>query len=145
MAEILWQSLGGLVAVVGFGAFMNVPRRFLLWAGIDGAVGWMIYLLINTSASSIPAATFFSAVAISLGAHICARIFCAPVTMFLIPANMTLVPGAGMYRIVYSIIRPGHGMPSYHFKETLLTAGIIAAAIFIVNILVGAVKKHSPK
>ncbi|NCB92009.1 MAG: threonine/serine exporter [Clostridia bacterium] len=133
--EMIWQSTGGLVAVVGFGVVLGVEKRFLIWAGLDGALGWFLYLIVDYFTESMLLATFFGAVLISIGAHVCARIFKTPVTMFLIPANMTLVPGAGMYRIVYYILKSEKEMSSYFFQQTLLAAGMIAIAIFVVNIV----------
>lgn len=60
-----------------------------------------------------------------------------PLTMIVIPANLTLVPGAGMYHIVYSVLQSEKEMVGYYFQQTLQAAGMIAAAIFIVNILMG--------
>lgn len=135
MFELIWRSIGALVAVMGFGIVLKVPRRFLLWAGIDGAVGWFIYLIVEQTTGSMLASTFLGAVGIAVGAHICARVFKTPVTIFMIPANLTIVPGAGMYRIVYYILRSEHEMSSYYFQQTILAAGMIAVAIFIVNII----------
>lgn len=135
MLELIWRSIGALAAVAGFGVVLRVPGRFLLWAGIDGAVGWFIYLLVEKFTGSMLISTFLGAVGIAVGAHLCARIFKTPVTMFMIPANLTIVPGAGMYRIVYYLLKSEHEMASYYFQQTLLAAGMIAAAIFIVNIV----------
>lgn len=135
--DMIWQSIGGFVAVIGFGIVMGVPKRFLVWSGIDGAVGWLVYLIADAKLDSVLLSTFIAAVVISVGAHICARVFKAPVTLFLIPANMTLVPGAGMYRIVYFILRSENKMVSYYFQQTLQVAGMIALAIFVVNIILG--------
>ncbi|MBS6195397.1 MAG: threonine/serine exporter family protein [Clostridiales bacterium] len=137
MIEMIWRSVGALVAVAGFGIVLKVPGRFLIWAGIDGAIGWFVYLLAEEVTESMLISTFLGAVVISVGAHLCARVLRTPVTMFVIPANLTLVPGAGMYRIVYYILRSEEEMAGYYFQQTLLAAGVIAAAIFIVNILMG--------
>ena len=142
--EMLWQCIGAFVAVAGFGTVLGVPRKFLLWAGIDGALGWMTYLLVFHSTSSVVFGSCVGAVVISTGAHIFARIFKTPVTFFLIPANMTLVPGAGMYRIVYNILNAENGMANFYLLQTLQVAGVIALAIFIVNVIfssVAALKK----
>ena len=142
--EMLWQCIGAFVAVAGFGTVLGVPRKFLLWAGIDGALGWMTYLLVFHSTSLVVFGSIVGAVVISTGAHICARIFKTPVTLFLIPANMTLVPGAGMYRIVYNILKSENGMANFYLLQTLQVAGVIALAIFIVNVIfssVAALKK----
>lgn len=135
--EMIWQSIGGLVAVIGFGVILGVPRRFLIWAGLDGGLGWLVYLAVDAAMDSMLLSTFLGAVVISVGAHICARIFKTPVTMFLIPANMTLVPGAGMYRIVYYILHSQREMSTYYLQQTIQAAGMIAVAIFVVNILLG--------
>lgn len=142
--EMLWQCIGAFVAVAGFGTVLGVPKKLLLWAGIDGALGWMTYLVVFHSTSSVVFGSFVGAVVISTGAHVCARIFKTPVTLFLIPANMTLVPGAGMYRIVYNILKSENGMANFYLLQTLQVAGVIALAIFIVNVIfssVAALKK----
>ena len=133
--EMIRQSIGGMIAVVGFGAVLRVPKRFLIWGGIDGAIGWFVYLSAGIFTNSVLLCTFAGAVVISVGAHICARVFKTPVTMFLLPANMTLVPGAGMYRVVYYVLKSQSQMSSYYLQQTLQVAGIIAVAIFVVNIL----------
>lgn len=137
MIEMIWQSIGGLIAVVGFGVVLKVPGRFLIWSGLDGAIGWFVYLLVQMYTDSLLVSTFLGAVVISVGAHFCARMLRTPVTMFVIPANLTLVPGAGMYRIVYYVLRSEEEMAGFYFQQTLKAAGMIAAAIFIVNILMG--------
>ena len=132
----LWRSLGGMVAVIGFAIVLNVPKRFLFLAGLDGGLGWFVYLVVEQWTGSMLAGTFAGAAVGSVIAHLFARIFKTPVTMFVIPANLTLVPGAGMYRIVYYTLQSDDEMMMYYFQQTLLAAGVIAAAIFIVNILI---------
>lgn len=139
MAEMVIQSAGGLVAVIGFGAVLGVPAKFLPWAGVAGGLGWFVYLIADAKLESLLLSTFLGAVVISVGAHICARVFKTPVTMFLIPANMTLVPGAGMYRIVYYILNSQNETSMYYLLQTLQTAAMIALAIFVVNIVLGGV------
>ena len=52
---------------------------------------------------------------------------------------MTLVPGAGMYRIVYYILNSQNETSMYYLLQTLQTAAMIALAIFVVNIVLGGV------
>ena len=135
MTDMIIQSIGGIAAVYGFAGILGVPKKFLLWAGIDGGIGWFVYLLVGEMTHSELLGAFFGAAVISVGANVCARVFKTPVTMILIPANMTLVPGAGMYRIVYHILYPQGEMAAYYFQQTILMAGMIAIAMFIVNII----------
>ena len=146
MTDMIIQSIGGIAAVYGFARILGVPKKFYLWAGIDGGIGWFVYLLVGAMTHSELLGAFFGAAVISVGANVCARVFKTPVTMILIPANMTLVPGAGMYRIVYHILYPEGEQAAYYFQQTLLMAGMIAIAMFIVNIIwssvTGSMKKR---
>ena len=75
----------------------------------------------------------FSALAIAFMAHLFARVFKAPVTVFLTAGILPTVPGAGMYRIAYSIVANDRAGCAYYLLQTLEIAGMIALAIFIVD------------
>lgn len=139
--KMIWESIGAFAAIYGFAVFLGVPKNLLIACGIDGAVGWFIYLLAEQKTDSLMISTFVGAAVISIGAHVCARIMKKPVTMFLIPANMTLVPGAGMYRIVYSILQSNDTMAAFYLSQTLQIAGVIALAMFMVSGIWGAFSK----
>ena len=66
-------------------------------------------------------------------AHVFARVFKAPVTVFLIPGLLILVPGAGLYRFVYQMFFGTESMMVYYMLQTLQSAGMIALAVFVVD------------
>ena len=47
--DYILQFLLALGASVGFGIMFNVPRRALLFCGIAGGFGWVVYSLIMNS------------------------------------------------------------------------------------------------
>ena len=47
MTDMIIQSIGGIAAVYGFARILGVPKKFYLWAGIDGGIGWFVYLLVG--------------------------------------------------------------------------------------------------
>ena len=55
-----------------------------------------------------------------------------PATVFLIPGIIPLVPGGGMYLIVWSMLYDASATSAY-FNETLQMAGAIALGIFTVD------------
>ena len=57
--------------------------------------------------------------------------FKAPVILFVIPGILPMVPGAGMYRIVYSIVMGPENMVGTYLLETATAAGAIALGIFL--------------
>ena len=127
------QTIGAFIAVVAVAVTFGVPRKFLAYSGLVGAVGWLVYLLIKDAGWSEVSSMFFAAMMVSLISHSFARILKAPVTLFLISGILPLVPGVGMYRIVYNIISNNSGLASYYFRETILIAGMISLAIFIMD------------
>ena len=129
------RGLGAFIAIFTFAVLQETPKKYLGCAGIVGAVGWLAYLLSEHAGADTVLATFMSAMTITLISHTFARIFKAPVTVFLIAGILPTVPGAGMYRIVYYIIQGDRAMSSYYLTNTLELAGVIAIAIFIMDTL----------
>lgn len=127
------ETIGAFVAVIAVAVTFGVPRKFLVYSGLVGAVGWLVYRLIKDAGWSEVSSMFFAAMMVSLISHSFARILKAPVTLFLISGILPLVPGVGMYRIVYNIISNNSGLASYYFRETILIAGMISLAIFIMD------------
>lgn len=130
---IVWSVLGSFVAVIAFAVLLETPRKYIIHAGIIGAIGGFVYLFSLEQQFGTVLAAFFSALAIALMSHTFARIFKAPVIIFLIAGILPTVPGAGMYRIVYYIILNDNAMSSYYLVQTLETAGVIALAVFIMD------------
>ncbi len=127
------KVVGAFIAIASFAVMLETPKCYLGYAGIVGAVGWFVYLLSQNMGTSDVMATFLSAMAVSVVSHIFARVFKAPVTVFLVAGILPTVPGAGMYRIAYSIMAGNSDMTAHYLITTLELAGSIAIGIFIVD------------
>lgn len=130
---MIWQILGAFVAVVGFSLILEVPKKYIFYVGAVAALGWFIYLVLIDVGQSVYVSNFWAAMVISIGAQVMSRILKTPVTMFNIPGIMPLVPGAGMYRIVYYVIHEESKLVSFYLSQTLQIAAVISMAIFIVD------------
>lgn len=135
MIELLLVAAGCFVAIAGFAILLETPRKYIFQAGIAGAGGGGVYFFSVQHGLDVVLASFLSALVIALLAHTFARIFKAPVTVFLIAGILPTVPGAGMYRTVYYILLNNRANASYYLIQTLEIAGVIALAIFIVDAL----------
>ena len=124
---------GSFIAITGFAVLLETPRKYVPLAGLVGAIGGGIYLYCTQKEMDVVLASFLSALAIAFVSHVFARVFKAPVTVFLIAGILPTVPGAGMYRIVYYIIENDREMCGYYLIQTLEIAGMIALAIFIMD------------
>ena len=127
------QTLEAFLAVAAMTIILSVPRKYIAYASLTGAAGWLMYLAALILSKETIFSTFVSVIVISLMSQILARTKKAPVTMFLIPGILPLVPGVGMYRIVYYMIDGNSELSSYYFSNTLQIAGMIAIAIFFVD------------
>lgn len=127
------KVVGAFIAIAAFAILLETPKRYLKYAGVVGAIGWFVFLLSQNLGATEVFATFLSAMSIAIVSHIFARVFKAPVTVFLVAGILPTVPGAGMYRIAYNIIEGYNGMASHYLMVTLELAGAIALGIFVVD------------
>ena len=147
--QILLEMVVAFVAVFFIAVTLEAPKRTLRYGAMAGGLGWGVYL-VGLLFMDIVAATFMASLFIAWIAHLFARYLKTPVTIYFIPAFITLVPGAGVYQSVYSFINKDYAVAQQHLVLTLQISGAIALAIFIVDSLFGllsrikASKKNSP-
>lgn len=123
--------MGTFIAIVGFAVLLDTPKKYVLRAGMTGAVSGFVYLMGMECALGEVMSAFLSALTAGSVSHILAKKYKAPVIIFLLGGILPTVPGAGMYRIVYSIITGNTGMTEIYLMETLKVAGVIALAVFL--------------
>lgn len=128
------QTIGALITVIACSVMLEAPKKTLIYAGLVGAGGWLIYLLC-VETLGVVSATFISGVFIALFSHLFARIFQSPVTVFLIPGFIPLVPGAGMYNTVYQFMQGNAALSDFYLRQTIQIAGMIALSIFVIDSL----------
>ena len=147
--QIALEMVVAFVAVFFIAVTLEAPKRTLRYGAMAGGLGWGVYL-VGLLFMDIVAATFMASLFIAWIAHLFARYLKTPVTIYFIPAFITLVPGAGVYQSVYSFINKEYALAQQHLVLTLQISGAIALAIFIVDSLFGllsrikASKKNSP-
>ncbi len=143
LRELIVQSIGAFMAVLGFSLLLDMPGKYLIYAGITGGSGWLAYLITMQSGTSLVAAAFFSSLSAALLSQIFARLLKAPVTIFLVAGILPTVPGASIYRSVYFLIQGKSGWSNYYLVQTLQIAGAMAVAIFIVDSMFRLVHKRA--
>lgn len=98
--QILTAGLGSL----GFALLFNVRWRYLAACALNGAVGWVVYLVSLHLCANILYASLFSTLWIASYAEIAARLMKSPANQFLIVGLIPLVPGAPLYRAMRSFV-----------------------------------------
>ena len=130
--ELMIQSVGAFLAIFGFSLLVDMPRKYLVYAGITGGAGWLAYLVSMQVGTSQVAAAFFSSLAAALLSQVFARVLKAPVTIFLVAGILPTVPGASS---VYFLIQGQTKWYNFYLIQTIQIAGAMAVAIFIVDSL----------
>lgn len=134
LGKLIFHFVISATATCCFAVLFNAPGRVLLSAGVAGGLGWATFVWLRYSIflSSINA-NLVAAVVIALAAEIFARREKKPVTMYVVPALLVLVPG-------YSIFRAMNMFLNDHVPEglaILLRAVTEASAIAVGIVIVG--------
>lgn len=125
--------IGTFIAIMSFGVLLEIPRRYLIQTAVVGALGGFVYLAGVELKLGAVMASFLSAFCVALLSHIFARVYKAPVTLFLIGGILPTVPGGGMYQIVSHMMNGSLSESLTYMIQTLEIAGVIALAIFLVD------------
>ncbi|PAB58802.1 threonine/serine exporter family protein [Anaeromicrobium sediminis] len=121
------------LATLGFCIFFNVPKKDLLYGSITGSIGWTLYTYLNGISNSASLSSFISATIIALLGEVFARINRKPVTVFIIPGIVPLVPGYGMYLTMLDIINNDFNSAAKTGSDTIFVAGSIAIGVILVS------------
>ena len=127
------QILAAAIATYSAGILFRSGKKQLPLVALLGGAGWAVYLLIIDWGFSSFSATFVSSLFISAVSLTLSRICKTPVTAFQIIAIFAIVPGAGMYHILYSVVISDYPAAITYFFSTKQTAAAIALGILIVN------------
>lgn len=116
-------------ATLSFAILFSAPKRQLLFCGLTGAAGWIVYLLLLHYDSGIALANLAATLMLTLMARIFAALERHPVTVYLLAGIFPLVPGAGIYYTSYYFIM--HDMENFtrYGSETIIIAGSITLGI----------------
>lgn len=142
---MILESFAAFVSVLAFSVVIDIPRRYILQAGFVGGIGWFFYLYAYELYDKVWVATFVAGFVIALIAHIFAKVYKAPVTIFLISGMIPIVPGGQMYRSVYYILMSNEEKAGYYIRESIQVAGAMALAIFITDSLFKYIRMSTKK
>ena len=134
------------LATVGYSIFFNVPKKQLPYCGLIGGLGWIIFVLFNSSNIDNPVfANFLAAFIVTLSSEKLARILKKPAILFIIPGIIPLVPGSGLYNTMLSFVQGDHNLAISTGIETLLISGAIAIGIMVTTSIYTSIKAYKTK
>ena len=124
------QFFMALAASVSFAVLYNAPKEELLFSGLSGAAGWVVYLIVSEQTGDGGVFAYVIAtIALTLLSRILAVIRRYPVTVYLTVSIFPLVPGIGIYYTVYYLINKQNELFAARGLATFEAAAGIAFGI----------------
>ncbi len=137
MGGLIIQFIVAFLATLAFAVLVNAPMREFGYAGITGAVGWLVYCLCLRGGTSAVGAAFLAALTLAFVSRAFAVVRMRPATVFLISGIFALVPGAGVYDMAYYFIQGDNRTAFEKGFEALQVAIALAVGIVLVMALPG--------
>ncbi len=137
LMDIVMAFLGSYCPAILF----NIERKNLIWAGLCGALGWVVYSSLYKYTNNTVLSVMLASITISLYGELMARQLKTPATVFYIPSIFPLVPGISAYDTVLFISQNKLDEAMYKAVDTIATAGAIAFGIMLVSTIFHYINK----
>ena len=135
MSDALLNLILGIISGIGFTTIINIPRKSILIAAMISGIGFLGYNLLVADDYSKMTAAFISTVVIAVLSEISSRLFKDAATVFIIPAILPLVPGAGMYYAMLAVVEKNYDLAGSLANEVFFMSGAIALALLATSSL----------
>ncbi len=143
---MILQFIISTLATISFAILFTAPKKEVVYCGITGAVGWIVYYALTQHSFHIVLASLIATFCLTILARCFAVIRKNPVTVYLLPGIFPLVPGAGIYYTAYYLFIGNTQMSGIKGLETLEIAGaIVFGIIFGFGIPQALFHKLSPR
>lgn len=129
------QVAVAFVSTIAFAVIFHAPKKELLYTGLTGGAGWLVYLLAQSFGSGAVASSFLATLALAWLSRAFSFARKTPVTVFLICGIFPLVPGAGIYYTGYNFFMGNDALALEKGLETIKIAVAIALGTGIVQSL----------
>ncbi len=128
------QVFAAVLGTVGFSIMFSVPREYYPLCGFVGGTGWLVYCLVLPFADA-PEATLAGTVLVVLLSRMFAVRRRCPVTIFLIPGIIPLVPGGDIYWMAYYIVmNQVERAADKGFEAVKIAVAIVLGIVFVFQV-----------
>ena len=145
MKTYIIEILCALLGSFGFSLLFNLKKEKIFLASLGGGLTCFFYLLMVSQSVGNFTAYFWASVFATLYAEMMARILKAPVTIFVIPAVVPLIPGGSLYYTMECLMQKNFSMVKENAVETALIALAIALGITGVIIVLDIISLFARK
>lgn len=131
MWNLIIQISFSFFATAGFAIITNVPRRSLVFCGLSGSFGWIIYWLCVNFGGSPAFGSLLGSLGVAFISNIFSKRLKMPVTIFNIPGMVPLVPGGLSYQAVRTLVTGAYHEAVDYTVQVIMIAGAIALGLVL--------------
>ena len=134
MNAAIIQIITGAIGSLGFALIAHIRVKHLAVATLGGMLSWLLFLPGYMMTGDVFLPNLFSTMAIYAWSEIMARVKKAPVTVFLVPGILPLLPGSSLYYAMQALMA-GQMELFQHNTVTLIlvtlgiSCGIVGASV----------------
>ncbi len=125
------QLIAAMAGTVAFSILFSVPGKYYAGCGLIGAVGWGTYLICSGHTGGT-LSTLAAALVVAFLSRLVSEAVRCPSPLFLIPGLFPLIPGAGVYWMVYYLVTNETGLAMDSGYAALKKAVAIVLAIVLI-------------
>lgn len=129
--EILVQCALSFFGTIGFGLTINIPKRALVYSGISGMVGWIVFWLLMQVNMGRGISNVLGAFFIGLTGIYFSRKLKMPVIIFNIPGIVPIVPGVPAYQTIRALSQGNLPLATQMGVKTMIIIGGIAMGVML--------------
>lgn len=125
--------VAAFISTLGFAIIYNIHGKNFVVASLCGAFGWMFYLIADRLMPSAIIPYFIAGVAVALYSEVAAKIFKSPVTVYLMPGFIPLVPGLTIFRTMEACLFGDITAFAEGLVNTLKIGGAISLGLILMS------------
>ena len=134
--EIITAFVFACIATMAFAVLFQAPKKIVFIDGVIGAIGWVVFIYLRHELVS----NFCATISLALASELSSRIFKQPVTVFVIPGIVPLVPGLGIYQGMFAIINNEYNNGTSILLTAMTDSVAIAIGVMLVSSLFRVLK-----
>lgn len=131
-------------ATLFFSCVLRAPKKTLFVSSLLGGLGYVLYMA-SASLFNQFSGFFISSIIISICCEILARVLKAPSIILLFPAVIPLVPGLGLYEMMFQLVKGNINIATHKGVETIIIILIIASSMAVTNLVFRSIKLNKKK
>lgn len=142
MVENIVAVISAVVGTVGFSFMLRLRKHRLPIVAVSTALCYSVYLLGDYLSLADFISNFLASLFAAFASEFLARKFKAPVTVFLIPTILPLVPGSNLYYTIEAVFKSDFVTALTHFSALCMTIGAILLGIITVNTIMKCIRNY---